>query len=66
MQRFFLTALICFSTVAFANEREAALLSGNAVVSDGDSHELLVVLPDIPETASLKAKLRGAMLEVFL
>ena len=60
MQRYFLTALLCLSSVAAANERQPTLLTGNAVVSDGDSHELLVVLPDIPETASLKAKLRGA------
>ena len=60
MKPLFLTALLSVSTASFASEREPALLSGNALVSDGDSHELLVVLPDLPENASIRAKLKGA------
>ena len=59
MKTLFLTALLVLSTVAHAAPREAQLLSGNALISDGDIHELLVVLPDVEATAQLKVKAKG-------
>jgi hypothetical protein len=39
MKTLFLAALLALFTTAFAAEREAQLLTGNALISDGDSHE---------------------------
>lgn len=59
MKTLFLTILLAFSTLATAADRKAQVLSGNALITDGDTHELLVVLPDVEPTASLKVKGKG-------
>lgn len=59
MKSFLLTALLCFSTLASAADRSVQLLTGNALISDGDSHEILIVLPDVAITDSMKVKGKG-------
>jgi len=59
MKTLILTALLAFSTLADAAERSVQLLTGNALISDGDSHEMLVVLPDVEASAQLKVKGKG-------
>jgi hypothetical protein len=59
MKSILLTALLCLSTLASAAERSAQLLTGNALVSDGDSHEILIVVPDVAITDSIKVKGKG-------
>jgi hypothetical protein len=59
MKTLILTALLAFSSWANAAERSAQLLTGNALISDGDSHELLIILPDVEASAQLKVKGKG-------
>jgi hypothetical protein len=59
MKTLFLTFILAFSTIASGADRTAQLLTGNALITDGDSHELLVVLPDVAPTATLKVKGKG-------
>jgi|GEM_PF-5568158 len=58
MKTLLVTLGLLFSLLASAAE-DAKILNGNTMISDGDLHELLIVLPDVEATAQLKVKSRG-------